>query len=72
MNASDTQIARAQVAGRQAAEKGEVHHSNPYPYSEFKPHLAWFNAWLVRKIEIEDNCKLTAPDENPNEGVENS
>ena len=71
MSPQDAAVLKAKVQGREACEKGESHNANPYPFREFNAHLAWFNAWLVRKIELEDGCKLqVTDDEKPQDNLE--
>jgi hypothetical protein len=55
---SETDRMQACVDGRRAAENGVPHSANPHPSRDFELHLAWSNAWLVRKVEIDEQCKL--------------
>lgn len=55
---SETERMQACVDGRRAAETGVPASANPHPFRQYELHLAWSNAWLVRTVEIDEQCKL--------------
>jgi|GEM_PF-6874141 len=64
MTPEEETLLKARTLGREAYESGKPHTANPFSIRELEAHLTWFNAWMVRRVETEDGCKLRLKDES--------